>query len=85
MSSRKKSLAKTVTWRLLGTADTVMWSYLITGSLKWAGTIGLCELTTKVLLYYLHERAWSFEWWRPNTVSGPAQFALAVHEDEDTA
>jgi uncharacterized membrane protein len=62
MSSRKSALLKTVTWRMLATVDTFVLSYLITGSLKWASSVGVGELFTKMLLYYLHERAWSTEW-----------------------
>lgn len=38
--------------------DTVVISYLITGQLRWALSIGFVELFTKVGLYYLHERVW---------------------------
>jgi uncharacterized membrane protein len=70
---------------MVGTADTVFWSYLITGSLKWAGSIGLCELITKSLFYYLHERVWSFEWRRARVASGGARFTSAGIEREDAA
>ena len=85
MSSRRSALLKTVTWRILATADTFLLSYLITGSLKWAGSIGLGELMTKLLLYYLHERVWSAEWRRLRPVPSLARFTLADREQEDAA
>lgn len=53
-----RSLVKAVSWRATGTLDTVVISYLITGQLRWALSIGLVELFTKVVLYYIHERVW---------------------------
>jgi uncharacterized membrane protein len=42
----------------LGTLDTVVISYLLTGTIKVALSIGAVEVVSKMLLYYLHERAW---------------------------
>ena len=58
MVSYKRHIAKTVTWRIIGTLDTILLSWFITGSLKWGVTIGGVELFTKMVLYFLHERAW---------------------------
>lgn len=54
-----RSVVKTVSWRAVGTLDTIIISYLITGSLSMAASIGSIELFTKMLLYYFHERAWN--------------------------
>lgn len=54
-----RSLTKAVSWRATGTFDTVLISYLITGQIRWALSIGFVELFTKVALYYLHERLWN--------------------------
>ncbi len=54
-----RSLIKAVSWRVTGTFDTVVISYLITGRIRWALSIGFVELFTKVTLYYLHERLWN--------------------------
>jgi len=54
-----RSLVKTISWRLLGTMDTMIVSFLVTGSLVMAASIGSVELFTKMLLYYFHERAWN--------------------------
>jgi uncharacterized membrane protein len=54
-----RSLAKAISWRMTGTVDTVLISYLITGHIRWALSIGFVELFTKVALYYVHERLWN--------------------------
>lgn len=52
------SLTKGVTWRIIGTLDTMLLSYLFTGSIGNALKIGFTEVFTKIFLFYLHERAW---------------------------
>ncbi len=54
-----RSLAKAISWRVTGTVDTILISYLITGQIRWALSIGFVELFTKVALYYAHERLWN--------------------------
>jgi uncharacterized membrane protein len=58
MISRKRHLLKTISWRLIGTLDTIILSGLITGSWQAGLTIGAVEVITKMVLYYFHERAW---------------------------
>ena len=58
MDTHSRSFAKALSWRLTGTIDTIVISLVVTGSIKLAATIGLTEVATKSLLYYLHERAW---------------------------
>ena len=53
-----RSLVKAISWRATGTLDTILISWLITGEMKWALSIGFVELFTKVGLYYAHERVW---------------------------
>ena len=56
--SRKRHVLKTITWRVIGTLDTTVLSWFITGSWKMGVTIGGIEVVTKMILYYVHERAW---------------------------
>ncbi|MCD2258242.1 DUF2061 domain-containing protein [Psychroserpens luteolus] len=56
--SHKRHIAKTITWRILGTLDTVLLSWLISGNPTTGLKIGFAEVVTKMLLYYLHERVW---------------------------
>jgi uncharacterized membrane protein len=58
MVSHKRHLVKTVTWRIVGTLDTIILSGLITGDWKIGLAIGGVEVITKMVLYYLHERVW---------------------------
>ena len=54
-----RSVIKTISWRVLGTIDTIVISYFITGSLVMAASIGSIEVVTKMVLYYFHERTWN--------------------------
>ncbi len=58
MDTHSRSFAKAVSWRITGTIDTMLLSWLITGSIHLAAAIGVTEVVTKSVLYYLHERAW---------------------------
>ena len=54
----KRHIAKTITWRFIGTLDTLIISWIITGKLETGLKIGFAELITKMILYYAHERIW---------------------------
>ena len=58
MVSYKRHVLKTVTWRIIGTLDTMIISWIVTGSWQWGLAIGGIEVFTKMILYYFHERAW---------------------------
>lgn len=58
LASRKRHIAKTFTWRGIGTLDTILISWIISGNPLTGLKIGVAEVITKMLLYYLHERAW---------------------------
>jgi uncharacterized membrane protein len=55
---KKRHLLKTVTWRILGTIDTIVLAWVITGSAIVGLKIGVAEVITKMVLYYLHESVW---------------------------
>ena len=57
-TSYKRHLAKTITWRLVGTIDTILLSWIVTGDLYLGLQIGFAETITKLILYFLHERVW---------------------------
>jgi adenylylsulfate kinase len=56
--SRVRHITKSITWRIIGTIDTMVIAWLVTGKLVLAFTIGSVEVFTKIALYYFHERAW---------------------------
>ncbi len=66
-----RSLAKAASWRVLGSIDTFLLSWLFTGSPKAAGAIAVTEVLTKMVLYYFHERAWSSINWGIRTADKP--------------
>lgn len=53
-----RSMVKALSWRLTGTLDTIIVSFIVTGRIKLALSIGGIEVFTKIMLYYFHERAW---------------------------
>ena len=59
--SYKRHIANTITWRIVGTIDTILLSWLITGDLAVGLTIGGVEVMTKMILYFAHERMW-YKW-----------------------
>ena len=58
-----RSVAKSVSWRIIGTLDTIIISWVITGEATLALSIGMVELFTKMLLYFFHERIWNMVKW----------------------
>jgi uncharacterized membrane protein len=58
VDSHARAVAKGVTWRIIGTLDTFLWSWLITHEPIKAGSIASTEIFTKIALFYLHERVW---------------------------
>ncbi|MEM8927277.1 MAG: DUF2061 domain-containing protein [Bacteroidota bacterium] len=61
--SPKRSIAKSISWRAIGTLDTIIISWIITGTLTLAFSIGVVELVTKMVLYFFHERIWNTISW----------------------
>jgi uncharacterized membrane protein len=59
VEKRSRSIVKTISWRTVGTIDTIIISWIIVGNVNFAITIGGVELFTKMALYFLHERAWN--------------------------
>lgn len=53
------SIGKALTWRVVALACTAGTTYVLTGSLQTAVTIGLVDSAVKLGLYYMHERAWT--------------------------
>ncbi len=54
-----RSLLKAISWRATGTLDTILISFVITGQIKLAVSIGFVEVFTKIGLFYVHERLWA--------------------------
>lgn len=60
-----RSIAKAVSWRVVGTVDTLIVSYILTGELVMATSIASVDFVTKMILYFFHERIWNgIKWGR---------------------
>ena len=57
-ASKTRSILKTLSWRIVGTLDTMFLGWIITSDPTVGLKIGALELVTKFILYYLHERVW---------------------------
>ena len=60
----KRSLLKTITWRITASLDTFVIAWIITGNWKTGGAIAGIEVITKMFIYYFHERVWNKIKWR---------------------
>ena len=58
MKINKRHFAKTFSWRFVGTIDTLILSWIISGNFFFGVKIGFFELITKMILYYFHEKVW---------------------------
>jgi len=61
--NKRRHIAKTITWRIIASTDTLIIAWFLTGSWKIGGGIAIIEVITKMILYYLHERAWYASNW----------------------
>ncbi|HEY1749988.1 MAG TPA: DUF2061 domain-containing protein [Caulobacteraceae bacterium] len=76
--SHSRSFVKAVSWRIVGSLDTFLISWVVTGQLKYAGMILGVETFTKIAIYYLHERFWAWlPWWRSEKAVATAGVAAA--------
>ena len=60
---RRRSLTKTLTWRVVASLDTFLISWFVSGEASIGITIASLEVITKLVIYYLHERAWDNVKW----------------------
>lgn len=58
MAIAKRHIAKSITWRFIGSLDTLFLAYIFTGTLESGLKISGIELVTKMILYYFHEKVW---------------------------
>ena len=54
-----RSVAKALSWRVIGTLDTLIVSYFLTGKIALAASIASVDFLTKLVLYFFHERIWN--------------------------
>ena len=61
--THSRSFIKAISWRLLGSMDTFIISFIVTRSFVFAGSIASIETVTKIILFYGHERLWALVPW----------------------
>ncbi|MBU3010551.1 DUF2061 domain-containing protein [Polaribacter vadi] len=54
-----RSIVKALSWRVVGTLDTLIVSYFLTGKIALAASIASVDFLTKLVLYFFHERIWN--------------------------
>jgi uncharacterized membrane protein len=59
MDAPRRSLVKTISWRITGSSATFLIAYFMTGNLAVAGVIGITQMISNTILYYVHERIWN--------------------------
>ena len=55
---KKRSIVKTLTWRITASLITFVIVWIITGDWRIGGSIAAIEVITKMFFYYFHERFW---------------------------
>ncbi len=86
----RRSIIKTLTWRILASIDTFLIAWIITQNPVAGATIAGIEVVTKIVFYYFHERAWSHvNFGAMSHPDSPAfiekQLHKAEHKDENLA
>ena len=66
MDTKRRTIAKALTWRVVATLTTMTVSFVLTGSFHIALSIGIVDTIIKLGAYYIHERAWSKTTWGVN-------------------
>lgn len=71
METRRRSLAKAMSWRFFATIITMTVAFVITGELAFAFEIGLLDTTVKFATYFMHERVWVRVQWGKQSAKPP--------------
>ncbi len=71
MESHKRSIVKSVSWRIFGLFFTFLTAWLVTGSIKAGVALGLIDFFAKIGTFYAHERVWQKVQWGRIKPSGP--------------
>ena len=60
---KKRTILKTLTWRVTASLTTFFIAWILTGDLLIGVSIGSIEAIAKIFLYYFHERMWNSIRW----------------------
>ena len=61
--TRKRSITKTITWRIIALSSTFIITYLFLGNFQQSLVITILLNFTAIVLYYIHERIWNLLNW----------------------
>lgn len=59
METRVRTMAKTISWRVLATIITACVVGFMTGKVELGLSAGMLDCAIKILVYYMHERTWA--------------------------
>jgi len=59
MDSRSRSIAKAISYRVLGSSCTGLIAYVLTGRATLFVEAGLLDAILKIAAYFVHERMWN--------------------------
>ena len=54
----KRHVAKSLSWRFIGSLDTLLFAWLVTGNFSDGLNVSLVTTITKLVWYYIHEQFW---------------------------
>lgn len=63
METHKRTLVKTITFRVAATLSALIIVYAYTGDWRMAGIVGAIDAVSKSIIYYFHERIWTRIHW----------------------
>ena len=66
VDTKKRTITKTMTWRITASLTTFFIAWTLTGNLLIGASIGSIEAIGKIFLYYFHERIWNDINWGKN-------------------
>lgn len=77
MESRRRSVTKTISWRIIATIVTILLSYVWLGEWIASASLGIAVNGVKAALYYFHERSWNLvHWGRSFVKADPKGFTV---------
>ncbi|MCA9655687.1 MAG: DUF2061 domain-containing protein [Myxococcales bacterium] len=83
MDTKRRSLAKALSWRIVAWSITAAVAYLFTGRAVFALSIGFADSLLKIFAYYMHERTWMSIDYGRNPVPAYAHARAASEEPRE--
>jgi len=81
MDGYARTLLKTLSWRMIATITTMVIVYLYTREMALSLGVGVFEVTSKLVLYYFHERLWQRVRWGKSAREGFRESDPSIAEE----